>query len=180
MQLDIGDGFWIRSFAPDDAAALARYADNRNVWLGLRDRFPHPYTIEDAAAWIAAVPRHQPETHFAIASAGELIGGIGLELQEDVYRHAAELGYWLGEPFWGRGIATRAVRALTGWAFAQFPLVRIHARVFASNPASARVLEKCGYAAEGRCRLAVRKDGRWLDELIYAKVNPDVLLQLDQ
>lgn len=180
MQLDIGDGFRIRSFAPDDADALIRYADNRNVWLGLRDRFPHPYTAADAAAWLEASQRQEPETHFAIASARELVGGIGLELQEDVHRHTAEIGYWLGEPFWGRGIATRAVRAMTGWAFAQFSLVRIYARVFTSNPASARVLEKCDYAAEGRCRLAVRKDGRWLDELIYARVSPDVRLQVDR
>jgi len=180
VQLDIGDGFRIRSFAPDDVCALIRYADNRNVWLGLRDRFPHPYTAADAAAWLAALQRQEPETHFAIASAMELVGGIGLELQEDVHRHAAEIGYWLGEPFWGRGIATRAVQTLTGWAFGRFSLVRIYARVFSSNPASARVLEKCGYEAEGRCRLAVRKDGRWLDELIYARVNPDDPLQMDR
>ncbi len=172
MQLDIGDGFRIRSFAPDDVDALIRYADNRNVWLGLRDRFPHPYTAADAAAWLEASGRQEPETHFAIASATELVGGIGLELQEDVHRHSAEIGYWLGEPFWGRGIATRAVRALTDWAFAQFPLVRIYARVFSSNPASARVLKKCGYLLEGRCRRAVHKDGVWLDELIHARLKP--------
>jgi len=173
MQLDIGDGFRIRSFAHDDAGALTRYADNRNVWLGLRDRFPHPYTVADATTWIDAMLRQQPETHFAIASAGELIGGIGLELQEDVHRLAAEIGYWLGEPFWGRGIATRAVHALTGWAFGQFPLVRICARVFSSNPASARVLEKCGYELEGRFRQAVIKDGQLLDEFVYARLNPN-------
>jgi RimJ/RimL family protein N-acetyltransferase len=173
MRLDIGEGFFIRSFEPRDEPALPRLADNRNVWLGLRDRFPHPYTAADATAWLAAVRQQRPETHFAIASAEELAGGIGLELQADVHRLCAELGYWLGEPFWSRGIATRAVRAMTGWGFARLPIVRIHARVYSSNPGSARVLEKCGYILEGRFRQAIFKDGQLLDELIYARLKTD-------
>ena len=87
-----------------------------------------------------------------------------------MYRRSAEIGYWLAEPFWGQGIATRAVRALSDWAFASFDLVRIFAAVFETNPASARVLEKAGFALEGRLRQSITKNGRTFDELLYARL----------
>lgn len=98
MRIEIG-GWHIRSFVPDDAAALARYANNRNVWRNLRDVFPHPYTLADAEAWTSYATEQSPETNFAVASPSEAIGGIGLWLQQDVYRRSAEIGYWLREPF---------------------------------------------------------------------------------
>lgn len=159
----------IRSWRVDDAAALVRHADDRRVWANLRDAFPHPYTRADAAAWLRSAPAETPETNFAIALAGEAVGGIGLRLQDDVFRRGAEVGYWLGAAHWGRGFATAAVRVFSDWAFAEHELVRLFAGVFAWNQASARVLEKAGYVCEGRLRRSVVKDGRIGDQLLYAR-----------
>ncbi|MFN8644979.1 MAG: GNAT family N-acetyltransferase [Candidatus Binatia bacterium] len=171
MRLDLGE-VCVRPFTSGDAAALVRHANNRAVWITLRDRFPHPYTPEDADAFLRVAMTQDPPADFAIASADEVIGGIGLQRQGDVHRLTAEIGYWLGESFWGRGIATRAVRAVTDWAFAATPLERIFAYVFATNPASARVLAKAGYQFEGRLHRAVVKEGRVLDQLVYAALRP--------
>ncbi len=169
--MEITFGTWkLRSWSSDDVHALAKYANNRNVWINLRDRFPHPYGENDAEDWIRHVHERDLETHFAIASSDEAIGGIGLELQGDVAKRSAEMGYWLGEPFWGQGIATMAVAALVEWAFATFDLVRIYAEVFEWNAASARVLEKNGFVLEGRKRQSVTKDGKTIDELMYALI----------
>ena len=134
----------------------------------MRDRFPHPYTRTDADWWIAHVRTQWPPTNFAIVVDGEAAGGIGFIPQEDVSRRSAEIGYWLGEAYWGRGIATDAVRAVTTHIFATFDICRIYATVFESNPASARVLEKAGFVYEGRMRQAVTKNGHRLDALMYA------------
>jgi RimJ/RimL family protein N-acetyltransferase len=162
----------VRPYVAEDAAALARHANNRAVWITLRDRFPHPYTMEDALSFLRIATTQQPPCDFAIATADEVIGGIGLQRQSDVHRLTAEIGYWLGEPYWGRGIASRAVRAVTDWAFATTSLERLYACVFATNPASARVLSNAGYQFEGRMRRAVIKDGRLLDQLLYAALRP--------
>ncbi len=166
MILDLGE-IAVRSFRPDDLAALCRYAGDREVSIQLRDRFPFPYTPEDGEKWLRAAVAQDPETAFAIASPEELIGGIGLELGSDVHLRTAELGYWLGRPFWGHGFATRAVRALSAWAFETFELDRLGACVFENNPASARVLEKAGFTLEGRLRNAVVKEGRTMDMLLF-------------
>ena len=150
--------------------ALVKYADNHNIWLNLRDRFPNPYCEEDAQEWIERATGPQSELTCAIASDVEAIGGIGLELQLDVHRRSAEIGYWLGEPFWGQGIATKAVRALSEYAFANLDLTRLYGAVFEWNPASARVLEKAGYTYEGRLSKSVTKDGKNIDQLLYAIV----------
>ncbi len=162
----------MRPYVAEDAAALARHANNRAVWITLRDRFPHPYTMEDAVSFLRIATTQQPTCDFAIATADDVIGGIGLQRQSDVHRLTAEIGYWLGEPYWGRGIASRAVRAVTDWAFATTSLERLYACVFATNPASARVLSNAGYQFEGRMRRAVIKDGRLLDQLLYAALRP--------
>ncbi len=169
MQLDNG-GYQIRSWRPEDEDTVVKYANNRRVWINMRDVFPHPYEKKDAREWIQSATHQIPETHFAIASAREAIGGIGLRLQEDVHRRSAEVGYWLGEPFWGRGIATTALSALTEFAFGHFDLVRIYATTFEWNPASARVLEKAGYQYEGRLRKNVTKDGNTIDQFLYGLV----------
>ncbi len=160
----------IRSWRSEDVPALVRYANNRKIWLNLRDRFPHPYTAADAERWIRFAVQAEPETHFAIAVGEDAVGGIGLDLKRDVYRRSAEIGYWLGEPFWGRGITTAAVRAITEYAFVQFDVCRVYASIFEWNPASMRVLEKAGYVCEGRLRKSVTKDSHTIDELIYAVV----------
>jgi RimJ/RimL family protein N-acetyltransferase len=169
MRIDLGE-WCIRSFAATDAESIARYANNRRVSINLRDRFPYPYTRADAEAFLDLARVQRPESDFAIAGRDEVIGGIGFHRQSDVYRLSAEIGYWLGEPFWGRGIATKAVRALADWVFATTPLVRLYAHVFDWNPASARVLEKAGFTFEGRMRRSVTKNGQVIDQLSYARV----------
>ena len=169
MQTEFGE-WQVRSFEPGDAPALAKYGNNRAVWRNLWDRHPYPYGIADAEEWIQFALEQEPETIFAIASADEAIGCIGMLPQDDVARISAEVGYWLGEPFWNRGIATGALQALTDYAFTELDLVRLFATVMEWNPASARVLEKAGYLYEGCLRKSVIKDEEILDQRLYAIV----------
>ena len=160
----------VRSWEWRDRDAIVRHANNRNVSINLRDRFPYPYTVSDARNWLEIVVGVKPETNFAIDVAGEAVGGIGFTLQPDVGHRSAEIGYWLGEEFWGRGIVTDALIAVTDHAFANYDLCRIYAHVFDWNGASARVLEKAGYTFEGRLRKSVTKDGMTIDQLMYAVI----------
>jgi RimJ/RimL family protein N-acetyltransferase len=163
----------VRSWQSSDAPSIVRHADNRKVWINLRDRFPHPYTERDARSFLRRVLHSDPETLFAITFDGEAVGGIGFMLQADVERVSAEIGYWIGEAFWGRGIATEALMAVTRYAFENHELTRLYALPFAANAASCRVLEKAGYALEGRLKRSAIKDGAIVDQLQYAYV-PDV------
>jgi [ribosomal protein S5]-alanine N-acetyltransferase len=160
----------VRSWRRSDAAGLVEHANNRNIWLNLRDRFPHPFTPRDARAFLKFVLAQQPETNFAIEVDGAAVGGIAFKIQSDVERVGAELGYWLGEKYWGRGIATAAVRAVTEHALSTHALTRVFALPFAHNRASARVLEKAGFTLEGVLRSSAIKDGRVLDQLLYARI----------
>ncbi len=160
----------IRPWRPDDAESLAKHANNRKVWIALRDLFPHPYTVQDAHEFLQRAISDQSTTKFCIEINGRAVGGMGIHPREDVHSHTATLGYWLGEDFWGRGIMTDAVAALIDFCFENFPLRRISAEVFANNPASARVLEKAGFVFEGRLRHNVMKDGKLLDSLLYASI----------
>ena len=168
------DSCAVRSWTPEDAPAIARHADNRSVWLNLRDRFPHPYTRHDAEEYLRLVTAQRPESSFAIAVDGDAIGGVGLILGEDVHRRTAELGYWLGEAYWGRGIASEMVLGFSNYAFEHFDLLRLYAMPFAHNHASARVLEKTGFRCEGRLRHHAVKDGQVLDVLLYAKLKAEL------
>lgn len=163
----------IRSWRDSDVERLPVHADNRKIWLNLRDRFPHPYTDADAVAWIAHVLTARPETNFAIDVEGEAVGGIGVVLHEDVERCSAEIGYWLGEKYWGRGIASAALKAFTAYAFDAFGLTRVYALPFAHNAASVKILEKAGYRREGLLRRSVVKDGVVLDQWLYAITDVD-------
>ena len=169
MQLD---SCVVRSFRMADAESLALHANNRKVWINLRDVFPHPYAVGDAKAFIEATLKKDPVTDFAIAVDDEAVGAIGFGLHGDVERVSAEIGYWLGEAFWGRGIATEALRAVTAHAMAEHGLTRIYAVPYEWNPASARVLEKAGYVLEGRMRRSAIKDGQIIDQLLYARTGP--------
>lgn len=160
----------LRPFRPGDEAQLAAEADDRAVWLHLRDRFPHPYTREDAAHWIAHAAVRVPATELAVTLDGCVIGGVGLEPASDVHRFTAEVGYWLGRAHWGRGYGTEALAAFADYAFATFSLERLQAWVFAPNLGSRRVLEKCGFRHEGTARRAVFKDSRFLDALLYGRL----------
>lgn len=160
----------IRPWRKEDAVSLQRHADNRRIWLNLRDVFPHPYTIANAEFFLELVAKEEPLATFAIATESEAVGCIGLRLGVDVHRQTAELGYWLGEPFWGRGMMTEAVAAFTAEAFRRYDVVRIFAEPFATNTASIRVLEKAGFTCEGMLRANVIKDGKILDTFLYAKL----------
>lgn len=160
----------IRPWRADDSAALVKYANNRKVWLNLRDAFPHPYTKDSAAAFLEVAGRQNPTTFFAITTEHEAIGGIGISPNSDVHRLTAEMGYWLAEPYWGKGIMTETVTRFVEFVFERFPLVRVYAEPYADNRASCRVLEKAGFTVEGRLRRSVVKDGRILDQLLYARI----------
>ena len=161
----------VREWEDRDADAVAQQANDRRVWLGLRDAFPHPYGIEDGQRFIAMARAMTPRTYFAIEVEGRVAGGIGYTLQSDVERIGAEVGYWLGHEFWGRGIATTALRLLTTHAFLSHPeLRRLYAVPYATNAASARVLEKAGYVREGTLRQSAIKDGQVLDQWMYSIV----------
>jgi len=160
----------IRDWQPEDAPSVAKYANNRNIWMNLRDVFPHPYRLQDAESFISQAIQANPITVFAIATQSEAIGSIGLILGEDVHRLTAELGYWLAEPFWGRGIMTQAVKSLTSYAICDLKLQRIFAEPYTTNPASARVLKKAGFMCEGVLRSSVFKDGKVLDQYLYSYV----------
>lgn len=159
----------IRPWRLNDADSLARHANNRKVWIALRDLFPHPYTIEDAHTFLKSVINSEPVTLFCIEVNKAAVGGIGIRIGTEVHRRTAELGYWLSQEFWRRGIMSEAVGAFTEFCFEHFQLRRIFAEPFANNAASARVLEKAGFALEGRLKNNVLKDGKLLDSLLCAR-----------
>jgi [ribosomal protein S5]-alanine N-acetyltransferase len=163
----------LRPWREGDEPSLVRHADNYEVWRRLRDGFPHPYTRADAEWWIAFAKQQDPQTRFAIEVRGEVTGGIGLELGSDIERRSAEIGYWLGEDLWGRGITTVAVRAVTEYGFEALHLTRIFALPFATTSASIRVLEKCGYVHEGTMRRSAIKEGVVIDQELYALTDED-------
>lgn len=160
----------LRPWRKADEVALVREANDREVWRNLRDRFPHPYTAADARAWIGGCETAGVTMHFAIALDDVPVGGIGLDRRTDVHRQNAEVGYWLGRAFRGRGLATEALRAIVPYAFDELAIERLEAGVFEWNPASCRVLEKAGFRFEGRLRRRAVKDGHVLDELLYARL----------
>jgi [ribosomal protein S5]-alanine N-acetyltransferase len=162
----------LREWRRGDEPSLVRHANNRNVWINLRDVFPYPYTTADARSWIRLATTNGFNLVFAIDVDGFAVGAIGLRPGDDIHRHSAEIGYWLGEEYWNRGIITEAVIAMTEYAFKTIKMTRIHAEVFLWNTASMRVLEKAGYLREGVLRKSVYKDRQWVDEVVYAKIAP--------
>jgi [ribosomal protein S5]-alanine N-acetyltransferase len=174
VRIEFGESM-IRDWAAEDAGSIVKYANNRKIATWLRDRFPYPYTESDAQVFLSVVAQQDPRTTFAVATPDEAIGGIGLEFGADVHRFTAELGYWLGEPFWGRGIVTDAVRCFTAWVFQTFEVHRIYSAVFEGNHGSVRVLEKAGFQREGRLRASVFKNGRIMDQLLYARIKDGIV-----
>jgi RimJ/RimL family protein N-acetyltransferase len=160
--------FTLRQWREGDEQSLAANANNRKIWINLRDAFPYPYTLKNAVLWIEL--SKESKTNFAIDVDGAAVGDIGLTLQGDLLRRSAEIGYWLGEDYWGRGIMTEAVRAVTEYAFHHFDINRVFAGILDYNLASAKVLEKNGYVCEARLAQALTKDGKMYDQLIYAKL----------
>jgi RimJ/RimL family protein N-acetyltransferase len=174
VKIELGE-YCIRSFESTDQDSLVKYANSNNISRLLRDQFPFPYTDADAKAWLNFACNQDRETNFAIANEYELIGAIGINLQEDVNRFSAEIGYWIGEPFWNKGIASAALLAFSDYVFNNFNINRIFANVFEGNPASEKVLIKAGYIKEAVLRKAVFKDGNFLDQYVYGILKEDFI-----
>lgn len=162
-----GKGFLLRAWQQGDELSLQRHADNAKVAAFLRDRFPHPYTLDDASFWINTIKEQQPVISFAIIVNGEACGGIGIEPFNDESRITAEIGYWLGEQHWSKGIMTEALRLVTSYAFEHFALIRIEAGVYNKNTASMKVLKKAGYIKEAVLRRSIIKNGEVMDKHMY-------------
>lgn len=158
----------LRPLVDADADSLARHADDPAVASCLRDRFPHPYHRGDAEAYIAHVATRPVQTSFGIVVDGDAIGSISLLLGDDIARRSAEVGYWIGQRFWGLGIGTTALHATTQYAFATLGLARVFALPFVTTVGSVRVLEKVGYVCEGLLRRSALKHGELLDQWMYA------------
>ncbi len=160
----------LRPWQKKDRFILAALANNIKIWNNVRDRLPHPYTIKHARAFIKYCRSQDPPHVLAIDVNGQLAGCIGLELQDDISRISAELGYWIGEPYWGRGVATEAVKQMLEYTFETFPVVsRIYAKVFEYNIASMKILEKNGFHLESIQKKSVIKNNEIIDEHIWVK-----------
>jgi [ribosomal protein S5]-alanine N-acetyltransferase len=176
MRLDCGCCV-LRPWAAGDVPLLVRHANNYKIWRNLRDSFPHPYTLADAKQWISFAQQQSPQTLFAVDVGGEAVGSIGLFPKSDIERLSAEIGYWIGEATWGKGIATAAVRTLSTYGFKELGLTRIFAVPLISSTASMtmRVLEKAGYVREGVLRRSAIKEGIVVDQVLYAIADMDML-----
>jgi RimJ/RimL family protein N-acetyltransferase len=163
----------LREFTPDDKYRLAELANNPKISINLRDGFPNPYTISDAESFLEKYAKLDSSQILAIEYKGVYAGNIGLHKGNDVYRKSAELGYFLGEPFWNLGIMTKAVNLICDFGFKNMDIVRIHAGIFEYNPASMRVLEKCGFKREGIFEKSVIKNDVLFNEMRYAKLKPE-------
>lgn len=161
-------GCVLRPWVPADKASLIANANNRNVWRNLADVFPHPYTDADADAWLRIANSPDRSIKLAIDLNGVAIGGIGARAGDGIFVRTAHFGYWLGEPYWGRGIVTAASRALLDYLKADARFVRLEAPVFEWNPASMRVLEKLGFERVAVLRKSVTKDGQLIDSVLYS------------
>ena len=158
---------WRMEYAPD----IAPLANNPAIFANLRDVLPQPYTLEDARDFIgSALTAGNGTLLRAIVIDGRAAGSIALYQGQDIYRQCAEIGYWLGQPYWGQGVMSRAVAAMCAQGFAQLPIRRIYAQPFARNAASRRVLEKNGFVLEGIMRQGAIKLGETLDWCMYAKL----------
>jgi ribosomal-protein-alanine N-acetyltransferase len=168
----VGSRCVVRSWLDADADSLVEHANNINVARNLRDRFPHPYTRQNAREFLKFAAGREDQGNLAIEVDGLAVGAIGYVPGSDIERYSAEIGYWLGEELWGRGIVTEAVILVSEHAFARTNLLRLFALPFADNLASARVLEKAGYVLEARLRASCVKYGTARDQLLYARINP--------
>ena len=167
--------FTLRPWRETDAAGIVPYADDPLVAKNLRDVFPCPYTLADAETYVRSCVEQEGRGQLcrAIVVDGTAAGSIGLFLGNDIYRKSAELGYWLGRPFWRQGIMTAAVRAMCAEGFQTWDIVRIYAEPYAGNLGSRGVLEKAGFTLEGVLRSSVYKNGEILDSCIYGRLREE-------
>ena len=163
------EGIVLRPWSVKDSEKLAVIANNKNIADCLRDGFPFPYSLSDAQNWLnTVIPVNDPPKFFAILSDRRLVGSIGIVTKEDIYRKNVEIGYFLAEEYWGKGIMTKAVKAAAAYAFSGFDIVRVYAEPYADNPGSRRVLEKAGFTCEAVFKKNVIKNGIIKDSCIYS------------
>ncbi len=162
------DDYKLRPWHPDDAQSLVKHANNPNIAKNLRDGFPYPYSLQDAGKWLKMVGDNREDIILAIEVNGEAAGGIGLHGMKDVYRYNSEIGYWLSEAHWGMGIMTDAIGVMVEHAFIQTSWLRLFASIYENNPSSMCILEKNGFYKEAIHKRAVMKEGKLMDEHLYA------------
>lgn len=160
--------FNLRNWKESDLKSLVKYANNWKIAQNLTDKFPHPYNMEDGKTFLNFAMNNKQALMLAIEADSEAIGSIGIFPQEDIHRNNAELGYWLAEPFWGKGIITSAIKKIVELGFNKFDINRIFARPFGSNKASQKALEKAGFQLEAHFKKSLIKDNKFEDELVYA------------
>lgn len=158
-------------FCLNDLDSLVKYANNPKIAANLTDQFPYPYTKKDGERFLENVMKQNPTQVFKIAFNNNFCGAIGLHPQRDIMRKNAELGYWIAEPFWGKGIATSAIKEIIPYGFQTFEITRIFARPYGTNKASQRVLQKAGFQLEAHLEKTIFKNNMFLDEFIYAVRN---------
>ncbi len=172
MQI-LSEGIVLRPWSAGDAIRLAEIANNKKIADNLQDMFPFPYSVKDARSWLNTVAGIDPPRNFAIVLDGVVVGNIGLITKEDIHRRNIEIGYFLDERHWGKGLAARAVRAITSYAFSNFDVVRVYAETFSDNIRSRRTLEKAGFQLEATLRNYVIKNGVTKDACIYSVLRED-------
>ena len=160
--------FKLRPWTIDDLDSLMKYANNPKIAGNLTDAFPYPYTKEAGIKFIKMATGINPPHILAIEVNGEAAGGIGVHQEQDVYRINAEMGYWLAEPYWGKGIITEAIKQMVDYGFKNFDIQRIYARPYGHNKASQRVLEKAGFKQEAFFEKICIKNGEYYDLYVYA------------
>lgn len=160
----------IRKWTLSDAADLAAALSNKKIQDNLRDGLPYPYTEQDGKDYISAMLSADENDTFAFAVTvdSKAVGSIGVFRQENIHRQTAEMGYYIAESYWGRGIMTEAVKKTCEYVFAKSDIIRIYAEPFAYNKASCRVLEKAGFQYEGTLRQNAVKNGKVLDMRMYS------------
>jgi len=163
--------FILREWRLSDKESLAEHADNIGIWNCVRDYFPHPYTIKDGEEFITMVMgKPKPAVDLAIEIEGRAVGGVGIVLQQDVERVGAEIGYWLGERYWNRGVMTDVIKKMVEYSFANFHIQKLYATIFDFNIASQRVLEKAGFEKEAVLKQAAIKNDKIIDLHYYGLI----------
>lgn len=160
----------LRPWQKQDTQELASIANNKNIWNNVRDALPSPYTVMDALQWIAHVNSEKPVLNFAIVCNGKIVGSIGCKPKDDISRKNIEIGYFVGEPYWGKGIATEAVKLLLGFISTKLDVVRVESHIFAQNKASMKVLQKNGFYLEAIHRKAVIKNNEITDDYVWVRL----------
>ncbi|MBC8045453.1 MAG: GNAT family N-acetyltransferase [Fimbriimonadaceae bacterium] len=162
----------LRLLRNGDEYAISENGNNIKIWNNMRDFFPHPYTLQDGIQWVERNISSNTKHNLAICYNDVAIGMIGLIPGKDIDRLSAEVGYWLGEKYWGKGIMTRAVKAFSEYIFSNFEIIRLEAGVFEKNISSQKVLEKAGFYLESIRKFAYIKNNEYINSHLYVLIKP--------